>query len=145
MTEELKPRWYGLSRGNGNDGVSHNFPDYFVYTAHPFDLAEHDCIQQLRDEAWAAENVEVEGEADYTITATLYEGPDGETAFGAAWFIVEVFPADDEDIAKAMADRWGRPTFNGLTAALGSGKDIPSEPPYAGIAARYPYEENVNE
>lgn len=127
---DLQPRWYAVSRGNGNDGVSHIFPDYFVYTAHPFDLAEHDCIQQWKPKwrEWAAEAVEVDGEADYTIRATIYEGPNGETQFGAAELIVEVFPVDQPDD--------DRPTYDGLTAALGTGEGIPAEPPYRAATPR---------
>lgn len=131
MSDDLKPRWYGVSTGNGNDGVSQMYPDYYVYTRFPFELAEFHGVQQWakKHEEWARENVEVDGEADYTITATFYEGPNGETQFGAAEMIVEVFPVDEVDM--------GISTFDGLTAALGIDEGIPPEPPY-GVKADFP-------
>jgi hypothetical protein len=42
-------------------------------------------------------NIEVDGEAEYGIHATVHEGPRGETAFGAAWLTAELQPADDDD------------------------------------------------
>ena len=128
---DLAPRWYGVSTGNGNDGVSQSYPDFYVYTRFPFELAEFHGVQQWRDEAWAREAVEVDGEAEYTISATFYEGPEGETQFGAAEMIVEVFPVDEDDIRSSKA------TYDGLTAALGIGEGIPPEPPY-GVNADFP-------
>jgi hypothetical protein len=42
-------------------------------------------------------NIEVDGEAEFSIHATVHEGPHCETAFGAAWLTAELQPADDDD------------------------------------------------
>ena len=106
-----EPRWYAISSGNGNDGVSHTFPDYMVKTSDPYRLVELALVDQFEageGMAWAHEAVEVDGEAEYTISAIIYEGPEGETDFGAAWLIVEVFPAAPEDVEAWQADPWKR-------------------------------------
>lgn len=108
---DATPVWYGVSSGNGNDGVSQMYPDYYVRTADPYRLAELamlDTFKRGKGMRWAKRNVEVDGERDYTITATIYEGPDGETEFGAAWLIVEVFPADLDDVETRQADPYKR-------------------------------------
>jgi hypothetical protein len=126
MTDETRPRWYGVSYGDGNDGVSQLFPDFYVRTAHPWDLARAAAVSAVAPayQAWAAAEVQVDGEADYTLHATLLEGPDGETAYGAAWFICEVFPVEGDE----MRDEPSR--FDGLAAAFAPmpGVAIPDEP-----------------
>jgi hypothetical protein len=94
-----EPRWYGVSFGNGNDGVSQSWPSFAVCTNEPYVLARLCLLGQFsyQRKPWANENMEVDGEADYTISATLSEGPNGETEFGAAWMICEVFPMEDDD------------------------------------------------
>ena len=42
---DATPVWYGVSSGNGNNGVSHLYPDYYVRTADPFRLAELASLQ----------------------------------------------------------------------------------------------------
>jgi hypothetical protein len=44
-------------------------------------------------------------EAEYGIHATVYEGPHGEQAFGAAWLTAELQPADDDDDHECYAIR----------------------------------------
>lgn len=108
---DATPQWYGVSSGNGNDGVSQQYPDYYVRAADPYRLAELAMVDKFNDGpdmVWASEEVTVDGERDYTITATIYEGPDGETEFGAAWQIVEVFPADMEDRESWQAEPYKR-------------------------------------
>lgn len=95
----MTKRWYGVSKGNGNDGVSHLHPDYYVFTDDPWLLARAATIDDFMDNAsWCelAKEADLEGDADYSISAVIYEGPEGETEFGAAVAILEVFPADDE-------------------------------------------------
>lgn len=109
---DTTPRWYAVSTGNGNDGVSHLYPDYYVRTADPYRLAELAMVDKFRDGqdmVWASEEVSLDGERGYTIAATIYEGPDGETEVGAAWLIVEVFPADPDDLAAWQADPYKAP------------------------------------
>lgn len=120
---EATPRWYGVSSGNGNDGVSHTFPDYYVRTNDPFRLAELAAIGMLNHKyrSWAKDNVEVDGEADYTISATFIEGPNEETEFGMAWLIVEVFPIDQPGSSTPQYDNIDE-CFDDLLVAL-----VPSE------------------
>jgi hypothetical protein len=92
---------YLFRKGDGNEG---NFPRCAV------ELGEHDCpyaaLKALVVNEYIAgrsvrrhivANLEVDGEAKYRIHATVYEGPRGETAFGAAWLTAELVPADDDD------------------------------------------------
>ena len=113
--EECTPRWYGVSSGNGNDGVSHMYPDYYVRTCEPFALARAAAIAEWKPKfyRWAADSVDVDGEAEYVISATFYEGPNGETEFGAAELIVEVFPVDAVD-----AESGRRMAYDNLDEAL---------------------------
>jgi hypothetical protein len=83
---EVTPRWFAVSSGNGNDGVSHTFPDYYCRCTAPeaYDLAAAAMISQFdagegAGYKWAAENCEVSGEADYTITAEILNPPEDET------------------------------------------------------------------
>ena len=68
-------KWYGVSSGDGNNGVSHMFADYYVKTAEPYRLAELAMLTLFKREAidWAKENVEIDGEAEYTISAVIME------------------------------------------------------------------------
>lgn len=78
---DATPRWYGVSFGNGNDGVSHMWPNYYVRTADPFQLAAAAIVANWNDDdmrAYAAENAEIDGEADYTICATILNPPDDD-------------------------------------------------------------------
>lgn len=118
---ENTTRLYGVSSGDGNSGVSHMFADYYVRTNDPFLLATVAQISTFKKGAgqeWCARNVEVDGEADYTVYAVLYnppceDTPDGEypesdnpedeedgrnwSDANGAWSIVEVFPADEDE------------------------------------------------
>ena len=46
---DATPVWYGVSSGNGNNGVSHLYPDYYVRTADPFRLAELAMVDKFND------------------------------------------------------------------------------------------------
>lgn len=79
-------RIYAVSSGNGNDGVSRLFPDYYVKTNEPYRLAELAAISTFKvgmGQAWCQRNVDIDGEAEYGITACLLnppceDSPDGE-------------------------------------------------------------------
>ena len=104
---EQEAKYYAVSTGDGNDGVSHTFPRYIVKTDKPYQLAELAAISEFKEgegQTWAKGNVEIDGEAEYTITACFYEGPEGETAYGAAWMIIEVFPADASQVEEWKDD-----------------------------------------
>lgn len=123
---EATPRRYAVSFGDGNNGVSHTFPDMVVRTTDPFRLAQLAMLSQFEagtEREWALNAVDVDGEADYTVSATILDPPDdgdrdhsecedgeecegceqcepdGENSWSAtngAWFICEVFLADPD-------------------------------------------------
>lgn len=99
MTSETK--WYGVSSGNGNDGVSHMFPDYYVKTNDPWRLAYLAAVTEFKDEfqQWAKENVEVDGETEYTISASFYSMPDDDENCERDYcpLIIAVFPETDNE------------------------------------------------
>lgn len=97
MTTETK--LYGVSFGNGNDGVSQLYPCFWVHTGNPWELARVALADRFNASfvAWAKDAMITNGEAEYTITAMLPEGPHGETEFGAAYMLCEVFPSDAAD------------------------------------------------
>lgn len=120
MTSET-PRIYGVSYGDGNNGVSQLYPDFYVTTADPWRLARGAMIDQFTAEyrAAAAEACECDGEADYTITAMILDpfdddAEEGESwsAHNGAWRLCEVFPVDADDV------RDGRPTYDSIEEAL---------------------------
>lgn len=76
---EAMPHWYGVSFGNGNDGVSHMWPNFYVKTCEPWTLAAAAMLSDFKPDeevAWASENMQVDGEAEFGISATLYDPPD---------------------------------------------------------------------
>jgi hypothetical protein len=100
---------YLFRMGDGNKG---NFPCLVV------ELGKRDCPYSALKALVANEyiagrsvrrhivaNIEVDGEAEYGIHATVHEGPRGETAFGAAWLTAELEPADDADDGECYAIR----------------------------------------
>jgi hypothetical protein len=127
---------YGISSGNGNDGVSHMFASYYVNTDQPWRLAKLAAVSQMKEgagQAWALRNIEIDGEAEYCISAIFYDPPCEDTADGeypelpwsesedaedgrnwsdgnGAWMIVEIFPEDEP--------RDGRPVYENLIAAF---------------------------
>ena len=147
---ESQSKYYGVSHGNGNDGVSQLFPDYIVKTNEPYLLARLAAISDFKEGAgqvWARDNMEIDGEADYTIYASFHESyetqqeraamqkrldaiEDTESdeyseldqeieGYGAdyTWLIYEVF-AWDEDY-KSVEDT-GRPVYESLDDAFGA-------------------------
>ena len=126
MTEQVK--FYGVSSGDGNNGVSHMFADYYVRTDDPWRLARLAMLAQFKPGkgmAWALEAMDVDGEAEYTIAATIYNPPDDEApddeapddcddadwcSVNGAWMIIEVFPEDDP--------RDGRPMYDSIDDAF---------------------------
>jgi hypothetical protein len=78
--EACTPRWYGVSSGNGNDGVSHLWPDYYCRTSDPWTLAKAALVSHFNPKwmAQASKECELDGEAEYTISAVLYEPLDRE-------------------------------------------------------------------
>jgi hypothetical protein len=75
-----KSRYYGVSYGNGNDGVSQLVPAYVVKTNEPYKLARLAMLSEFKPEfvEWAKDRMEIDGEEEYTIYATIYESYDEE-------------------------------------------------------------------
>lgn len=131
-------RWYGVSTGDGNNGVSHLWPNYMVKTADPWKLAELAAAHEFKEGAgkqWADRNVEIDGDADFCISAVFYNPPCEDTADGeypdvenpedaedgrnwseynGAWFIVDVYPIDDDTRENSSA-----PEYESIEACFG--------------------------
>lgn len=103
---EAMPRWYGVSFGNGNDGVSHIYPNFYVRTCEPYTLAVAAMLSEFKQgegQAWCLDNIDVDGESEYTITATLLDPPDDREDYEN-----ELKDAQREvDEAKAACDEAG--------------------------------------
>jgi hypothetical protein len=74
---DCTPRYWLVSYGNGNDGVSRYYPPIAVRTCDPWELARlallyewQPIVRQEVDDAMG-----VDGDAEYGIYATLYEEP----------------------------------------------------------------------
>jgi len=88
-------------RGNGNEG---NFVRAIV-TLSPGQcphaalcaLVANDYIPGRRVRRHIMREISTDGEAEFGISATVYEGPDGETDFGAAYLTAELNPLDAND------------------------------------------------
>ena len=115
-------RLYGVSTGNGNDGVSHMFADYYVQTDDPWRLARLALVASFKDE-WkqrALDAADIDGESEYTIHAVIYDPLDDEYGeneetwcdVNGAWLIVNVYPEDNP--------REGRPIYDCLNDAFES-------------------------
>ena len=96
IVEKSGARWYGVSHGNGNDGVSHSYPNYYVKTDKPFLLAYCAVFEQFSPQGYdfVSENLDVEGEAEYTISAMLRDPPEHE----------QDFPVTETDNGKWIVD-----------------------------------------
>lgn len=135
MSESIK--LYGVSFGNGNDGVSQMFADYYVRTNDPWTLARAAMLSQFKPgmgHAWANRHMDVDGDSESTIFAALFSPPCEDTKDGeypelpedvdfedaedgrnwgmhnGAWMICEVFPEDKP--------RDGRMIYDSLEDAL---------------------------
>lgn len=78
---DATPRWYGVSWGDGNDGVSHMWPDYYVRCCDPFLLCAAAVVANWSDKEsreYAVAECEIDGEAEYTITGMILNPPDDE-------------------------------------------------------------------
>lgn len=97
---EAMPRLYGVSFGNGNDGVSHLYPNFYVRTCEPYVLAAAAMLSDFKPgegHDWCIANVEIDGEADYTIIATLYNPTDDREDYE------EELKAAQEDLDEAQS------------------------------------------
>jgi len=80
--DEATPKLFGVSFGNGNDGVSHMFADYYVKTCDPYALARMATLGYFKPKFQSAadEAMEIDGEADYTISSVIYNPEDVDPA-----------------------------------------------------------------
>lgn len=116
---KTETRWYGVSSGNGNDGVSHLFADYYVRTDDPWRLAECAIASEFKPEYQcnALEVAEIDGDPAHTISAVIFSETDvassvtglDEDDLDSAFLIVDVFPVEHEDIRETV------PAYNSLT------------------------------
>jgi hypothetical protein len=127
-TAEPPVRCYGVSHGNGNDGVSQMHANYYVLTDDPWTLARAAVLAEFkpgRGQAFALAEMQIDGEAEYTISATIYDPPEEDaepreeeeeedsgswSAHNGAWHITEVFPEEEP--------REGVPQYDSLEDAF---------------------------
>jgi len=105
MTEK---KTYGVSFGNGNDGVSQLYPNFIVTTDRPFALAKLAMLHRFNNGnsvRWAKRVMDIDGESEYTIYATIYDPSDspGWSEHNGAWMICQVFPVDQDLIDNSTA------------------------------------------
>lgn len=96
---------YLYRRGDGNEG---NFPRFCVNIADdqcPFAalaaLVANERIPGSRTRRHIMREIQTEGEREHGINAWVYEGPDGEEVFGAAWLTAELEPYTEEEYARS--------------------------------------------
>ena len=140
MTTETKI--YGVSYGDGNNGVSQMFPSFYVITDKPWTLAKLAQVSTFKPGAgktWCLRNLDIDGEVDNTFSATLYNPPCEDTSDGeypdvedpedaedgrnwsdhsGAWSICEVFPVDEKEAKERLVN-----IYDSLASAF-SAEDI---------------------
>ena len=128
---EATPHWYAVSSGDGNNGVSHMFPDYYVRTADPYRLAELAMLTSFKTEyrEQVKDEMTVDGEADYVITAVLANPLDEEydeddemwCDVNGAYLLIDVFPVDDDfDPAECFPTApYGKPAYDSIADCFG--------------------------
>ena len=96
---------YGVSVGDGNDGVSHLHYDYSISV--PDGLEVYDFTNYLirnlfvpGSYRWAKRNVMTSGEPEYTFALYWLDPPKspGWSEHNGSWKIIEVFPLSPDDI-----------------------------------------------
>jgi hypothetical protein len=108
--------------------VSHLFPAYIVKTEEPWRLARIAVGAEFKDRSWALENAQIDGEADFTICAMISEGPNGETEFGSAYHLTEVFPLEEAEVERLR----GRTLVYDSIADCFHADDLEASPTQAG-------------
>ena len=91
---------YLYRRGNGNEG---NYPRFIVKLGEKDDpyaalaaLVVNDYIARGRVRKHIAENIEIDGEPEHGLLATVLAGPDAEMEFEHAWLTAELEPVTGE-------------------------------------------------
>lgn len=105
----MESKTYLYRRGDGNDG---NYPRALVTLTSdqcPYAalcaLVANDYIPGRRVRLHIMRAIQTDGEAEHGITADVMEGPDGESAFGAAWITAELQPLSTEDAEHYQGQR----------------------------------------
>lgn len=95
---------YLYRRGDGNEG---NFPRAIIdvaETENPYAairaLLANDYISGRKVRRHIIARTEIDGEADHALYATVHEGPNGESAYGAAWITADMSPVTEDDAAE---------------------------------------------
>jgi hypothetical protein len=125
MTTQAKR--YAVSSGNGNDGISHYWPDYIVTTDDPWTLARLAALTEFKPEfqSWAASELHVDGDEEYGIQAMILDPPadEDESADEAscswseahgAWRLWDVYSADE------VSGDSSAPEYDSLEACFGA-------------------------
>lgn len=91
---------YRYRRGNGNEGNFHrcyvNIPEGTCPYKALLALVANDYILG-KTRRHIEKGAQIDGESQYCLYLTVYEGPDGETDFGAAWLTAELTPSPGEN------------------------------------------------
>ena len=104
-------RYYEYRLGNGNDGCYPRAIIELEDNENPYAAIKAFVVNRYivgsKTRKYISKNIEIDGEKEYTIYATVYEGPKGETEIGAAWLCAEMrhIPEDDMD-DYAEYERW---------------------------------------
>jgi hypothetical protein len=92
---------YLYRRGDGNEGNFKRFLVELKTTDCPYAalraLLANDYIAGRNTRRHIIANTEIDGEAEFGLHATVYEGPKGESAFDAAWLTAELQPVEDAE------------------------------------------------
>ena len=96
-------RYYEYWLGNGNDGC---YPYAIIELEDgedPFAAIKAFVVNRYivgsKTRKYISKNIEVDGEEDCTVYATVYEGPHGETEFGAAWLCAEMRHIPEDELS----------------------------------------------
>jgi len=122
VREDHVPTTWLYRRGDGNEG---NYPRFNVILEHgqsPYAaiaaIVANRYIAGSRTRRYIVKNTEIDGEAEFGILATVYDGPKGEQAFGAAWITAELSPDADDKLREYrlvdMLDQSALRQFNTL-------------------------------
>lgn len=108
---DATPHLYGVSFGNGNNGVSHAWPNFYVRTCEPFILAAAAILSKFEAGEgieWASVNTEIDGEAEYGISATIYNPPDDgddyESSLESARDAITAAQTELDELESALPD-----------------------------------------
>lgn len=128
----MQSQTYLYRLGDGNEG---NYPRCLLTLSATDDpyaalaaLVENRYIAGRRVRNHIVRKIQTEGEPEFGILATVYEGPDGEQAFEAAWITAELEPLKPEDVDHyegqslqhftSMRDAVDAPAYRRYRAAL---------------------------